>query len=51
MSAARRHNLIVTGQVPDVRPCFDAVKLSIAPIVTGLELGAKINQSMFRRAG
>jgi GT2 family glycosyltransferase/glycosyltransferase involved in cell wall biosynthesis len=39
-------NIIVTGQVPDVRPCFDAVKLSIAPIRYGAGVKGKINQSM-----
>jgi len=39
-------NIIVTGLQPDVRPYFDSVKLSIAPLRYGAGVKGKINQSM-----
>jgi len=39
-------NVIVTGFQPDVRPYFDQVKLSIAPLRYGAGVKGKINQSM-----
>ena len=39
-------NVIVTGLQPDVRPYFDSVKLSIAPLRYGAGVKGKINQSM-----
>ncbi|MBA3831030.1 MAG: glycosyltransferase [Chthoniobacterales bacterium] len=39
-------NTIVTGLAPDVRPYFDSVKLSIAPLRYGAGVKGKINQSM-----
>jgi O-antigen biosynthesis protein len=38
--------IIVTGAVPDVRPYFESVRLSIAPIRFGAGVKGKINQSM-----
>jgi GT2 family glycosyltransferase/glycosyltransferase involved in cell wall biosynthesis len=38
--------VVVTGLVPDVRPYFDSVKLSIAPLRYGAGVKGKINQSM-----
>jgi GT2 family glycosyltransferase/glycosyltransferase involved in cell wall biosynthesis len=39
-------NVIITGVQPDVRPFFDNVKLSIAPLRYGAGVKGKINQSM-----
>ncbi len=39
-------NVIVTGLVPDARPYFDNVKLSIAPLRYGAGVKGKVNQSM-----
>ncbi len=39
-------NIIVTGSMPDVRPLFESVKLSVAPIRYGAGVKGKINQSM-----
>src|SRR5438105_4832540 len=39
-------NVIVTGAVPDVRPFFESVKLSVAPLRFGAGVKGKINQSM-----
>jgi GT2 family glycosyltransferase len=39
-------NVVVTGLQPDVRPYFDSVKLSIAPLRFGAGVKGKINQSM-----
>ncbi len=39
-------NIIVTGLQPDVRPYFDSVRLSIAPLRYGAGVKGKINQSM-----
>jgi glycosyltransferase involved in cell wall biosynthesis len=44
--ALANENVIVTGFQPDVRPYFDAVKLSIAPLRWGAGVKGKINQSM-----
>ena len=44
--ALSSENIIVTGLVPDVRPYFDKVKLSIAPLRYGAGIKGKINQSM-----
>jgi glycosyltransferase involved in cell wall biosynthesis len=38
--------IVVTGAVPDVRPYFELIKLSIAPIRYGAGVKGKINQSM-----
>ena len=38
--------VIVTGLQPDVRPYFDSVKLSVAPLRYGAGVKGKINQSM-----
>ncbi len=39
-------NIIITGLQPDVRPYFDSVRLSIAPLRYGAGVKGKINQSM-----
>lgn len=39
-------NIVVTGLLPDVRPCFEKVKLSVAPLRFGAGVKGKINQSM-----
>ena len=39
-------NIIVTGLQPDVRPFFESVKLSVAPLRYGAGIKGKINQSM-----
>ena len=39
-------NIIVTGLQSDVRPFFDSVRLSIAPLRYGAGVKGKINQSM-----
>jgi GT2 family glycosyltransferase/glycosyltransferase involved in cell wall biosynthesis len=38
--------VVVTGPLPDVRPYFDSVKLSVAPLRYGAGVKGKINQSM-----
>jgi GT2 family glycosyltransferase/glycosyltransferase involved in cell wall biosynthesis len=38
--------IIFTGGVPDVRPYFESVRLSVAPIRYGAGVKGKINQSM-----
>ncbi len=44
--ALASNNVIVTGAVPDVRPFFESVKLSVAPLRFGAGVKGKINQSM-----
>lgn len=44
--ALASERIIVTGLQPDVRPYFDSVKLSIAPLRFGAGVKGKINQSM-----
>jgi glycosyltransferase involved in cell wall biosynthesis len=44
--ALANENIIVTGPLPDVKPYFDSVKLSIAPLRYGAGVKGKINQSM-----
>jgi GT2 family glycosyltransferase/glycosyltransferase involved in cell wall biosynthesis len=44
--ALANENVIITGVQPDVRPFFDTVKLSIAPLRYGAGVKGKINQSM-----
>jgi GT2 family glycosyltransferase/glycosyltransferase involved in cell wall biosynthesis len=44
--ALATENIIVTGLQTDVRPFFDSVKLSIAPLRYGAGVKGKINQSM-----
>ena len=39
-------NVVVTGAMPDVRPFFESVKLSVAPLRFGAGVKGKINQSM-----
>ena len=39
-------NIIIAGLQPDVRPYFDSVKLSVAPLRFGAGVKGKINQSM-----
>jgi GT2 family glycosyltransferase len=39
-------HIIVTGLQPDLRPYFDSVKLSVAPLRYGAGVKGKINQSM-----
>ncbi len=39
-------NIIIAGHQPDVRPYFDCVKLSVAPLRFGAGVKGKINQSM-----
>jgi O-antigen biosynthesis protein len=39
-------NIVVTGLQPDIRPYFDNVKLSIAPLRFGAGVKGKITQSM-----
>src|SRR6266581_4632884 len=39
-------NVIVTGLQTDIRPFFDSVKLSVAPLRFGAGVKGKINQSM-----
>jgi glycosyltransferase involved in cell wall biosynthesis len=38
--------IIVTGLVPDARPYFDTVRLSVAPLRFGAGVKGKVNQSM-----
>jgi len=44
--ALATENIIVTGLQTDVRPFFDSVKLSVAPLRYGAGVKGKINQSM-----
>ena len=44
--ALASENIVVTGLQPDVRPYFDSVKLSVAPLRFGAGVKGKINQSM-----
>src|SRR5713101_6776524 len=44
--ALATENIIVTGLQTDVRPFFDSVKLSVAPLRFGAGVKGKINQSM-----
>ena len=44
--ALASENIIVTGLQTDVRPFFDSVKLSVAPLRFGAGVKGKINQSM-----
>ena len=44
--ALASENVIVAGLQPDVRPYFDSVKLSVAPLRWGAGVKGKINQSM-----
>ena len=44
--ALANERVIVTGLQPDVRPYFESVKLSIAPLRWGAGVKGKINQSM-----
>ncbi|OLC99950.1 MAG: hypothetical protein AUH86_01225 [Acidobacteria bacterium 13_1_40CM_4_58_4] len=44
--ALASENVIVTGLQPDVRPYFESVKLSVAPLRWGAGVKGKINQSM-----
>ena len=44
--ALASENIIITGLQPEVRPFFDSVKLSIAPLRWGAGVKGKINQSM-----
>ncbi len=39
-------NIIITGLQPDVRPYFEGVRLSVAPLRFGAGVKGKINQSM-----
>jgi GT2 family glycosyltransferase/glycosyltransferase involved in cell wall biosynthesis len=44
--ALANENIVITGLQPDVRPYFESVKLSIAPLRFGAGVKGKINQSM-----
>jgi GT2 family glycosyltransferase len=44
--ALATENIIFTGLQPDVRPFFESVKLSVAPLRYGAGIKGKINQSM-----
>ena len=44
--ALATENVIVTGLQPDIRPFFESVKLSVAPLRYGAGVKGKINQSM-----
>jgi GT2 family glycosyltransferase/predicted nucleic acid-binding Zn-ribbon protein len=44
--ALASENVIVAGLQPDVRPYFESVKLSVAPLRWGAGVKGKINQSM-----
>jgi glycosyltransferase involved in cell wall biosynthesis len=44
--ALASENIIVTGLQPDIRPYFESVKLSVAPLRYGAGVKGKINQSM-----
>src|SRR5439155_10028131 len=44
--ALATENVVITGVQPDVRPFFESVRLSIAPLRYGAGVKGKINQSM-----
>jgi len=44
--ALASENIVITGLVPDVKPYFDSVKLSVAPLRYGAGIKGKMNQSM-----
>jgi len=44
--ALASEDVVITGLQPDVRPYFDSVKLSIAPLRFGAGMKGKVNQSM-----
>ncbi len=44
--ALASETVVVTGAVPDVRPYFESVRLSVAPIRFGAGVKGKVNQSM-----
>lgn len=44
--ALASENIVVTGLQPDVRPYFESVRLSVAPLRFGAGVKGKINQSM-----
>ncbi len=44
--ALASENIIITGLQPDVRPYFESVRLSVAPLRFGAGVKGKINQSM-----
>ena len=44
--ALASENVIVAGLQPDIRPYFESVKLSVAPLRWGAGVKGKINQSM-----
>jgi len=46
VAALASENVIVTGLQRDVRPYFDSVKLSVAPLRWGAGVKGKINQSL-----
>jgi glycosyltransferase involved in cell wall biosynthesis len=46
IAALANERIIVTGLQKDVRPFFDSVKLSVAPLRFGAGVKGKINQSM-----
>ncbi len=46
LAALACESIIVTGRQPDVRPYFENVKLSVAPLRWGAGVKGKINQSM-----
>ncbi|MEO6872695.1 MAG: glycosyltransferase [Chthoniobacterales bacterium] len=44
--ALASENIVITGLQPDVRPFFESVRLSVAPLRFGAGVKGKINQSM-----
>jgi len=46
IQALASESIIVTGYLPDVKPAFDGIKLSVAPLRFGAGVKGKINQSM-----
>ncbi len=44
--ALASENIVITGLQPDVRPYFESVRLSVAPLRFGAGVKGKINQSM-----
>jgi glycosyltransferase involved in cell wall biosynthesis len=44
--ALASEKVIVAGHQPDLRPYFDSVKLSVAPLRYGAGVKGKVNQSM-----
>jgi glycosyltransferase involved in cell wall biosynthesis len=46
VAALATERIVVAGLQPDVRPFFDSVKLSVAPLRFGAGVKGKINQSM-----